>query len=126
MTKEQPIKSFVLNETEYKELCNRVIDMGLFRRKDHPEVFREDDYLSGAMSVMAALGMPLPMWPLMIMSGRKVIQLDIERVNEAEDKDLPLLVGDVKDDSAVKEFERRLKRMTMTAFVEFTRKELES
>jgi len=40
------------------------------RRKESQGKLNDADFAAGAMTVMEKLGIPCPIWPLMIMSGR--------------------------------------------------------
>jgi hypothetical protein len=84
-----------LTNDQYKEMCKNIIKHGE-GRKEVTDKFKEDDFLCGAMACMDALGIALPVWPFMIMAGRKVILTDYEKVEEADVKDLPLMLDTVK------------------------------
>jgi len=97
-----------ISKERYRALCESVVGHGEGRMKEVAG-FKEDDYLAGAMAVMEFLELPFPVWPLVIMTGRKVIMTDIEKVQACQAKDLPLLVGKLKDSRAVELLESRLK-----------------
>lgn len=97
-----------LTKEQYHEMCEGIIKHGK-ERKEQTRGFKEDDFLSGAMACMDVLGIALPMWPIMIMAGRKVIMTDLEKVKDADVKDLPLMLDKV-DGSAKELLMKRLKK----------------
>jgi hypothetical protein len=68
-----------LTKKEYQEMCQCIIEHGK-GRKEQTDNFKEVDFLCGAMACMDYFGISLPVWPIMIMAGRKVILTDLERV----------------------------------------------
>ena len=68
-----PVKEVTLSKEQYKDLCEAVLNTGTDRKKAGT-LKDEADFLSGAMVVMERLGIGCPAWPLMIMSGRSLLE----------------------------------------------------
>ena len=75
MKKQQKQNSPVVSLTkeQYQEMCERILELGK-NRKEQGALNDEADFLCGAMSVMEALGITLPVWALFIMTGRSLLE----------------------------------------------------
>lgn len=105
---DETITKVDLTQDQYTALCKAVEAKGLSRRMSIGKL-REDDFLAGAMTVMALLGIKMPVWVLLILTGRKVIMTDLEKVKTTSHEDLPALMGEVKDPEAIALLEKKLK-----------------
>lgn len=74
-------EAVAMSDAQYKELLERVIEMGISRKKQQGTI-DEPDFLSGAMVTMEALGIKCPMWPIAIMTGQTIL----EEKEDAESK----------------------------------------
>lgn len=70
-TKYPAIKKVELTSEEYRAMVERVESCGLERRNFLP--MKDDDFIAGAISVLTFFGIPCPIWPLLIGSGREWI-----------------------------------------------------
>lgn len=69
---EDAVKMVELSAEQYGALMMRVVETAKSRYKEIGSL-QEDDFLCGAMSAIEALGIGCPVWPLLIMTGRSVI-----------------------------------------------------
>lgn len=70
---ESPVKAAELSKEEYAELVESVVETGKARRRTGA-LECEADFLAGAMVVMERLGISCPVWPILILSGRSVLE----------------------------------------------------
>lgn len=72
MNELKPILELDLTDSTYQKLLNEVVKMGR-ARKNNNALMDEAEFFTGAMTVMATLGLKLPIWTLFIMSGRSIL-----------------------------------------------------
>jgi hypothetical protein len=77
MTKERewgqdPVKQVDLTDDQRVALFEAVVET-MKQRKQTRALKDEPDYLCGAMAVIERLGIPCPMWPIFIMTGRSLL-----------------------------------------------------
>ena len=68
-----PVEKVTLTKEKYKELIQSIQDVGHERKKGQGGKLNEADFFCGAMAVMERLGIGCPVWPVMIMAGRSIV-----------------------------------------------------
>lgn len=72
-----------LDKKTYLQLCENIRETARDRKKAQKKL-NDADFAAGAMTVMSQLGIKLPMWPLLIMSGRDWLE-DVKPKNDKKE-----------------------------------------
>ena len=73
-----PVKKVNLNKEDYHKLIQSIQTIGRDRKKAQGDL-DEADFFCGAMAVLDRLGIDPPVWPILIMSGRSIVDFDPDK-----------------------------------------------